>query len=90
MSSPSDIYNTLFAGNKVSIKLDTKMQYNSLRVALCRLHQTPKMILEVTDDSLCASYDATQGIGTFWIGPPRKNLSKTDFQIVAVEELPNA
>jgi hypothetical protein len=82
MTSPADIYKTLFAGKRLEVACNDRKAYESLRVQLCQQHQTPKLLLELTDDSLCASYNAATGIGTFWIGTPRKSVKPADFKIV--------
>ena len=89
MSSVTEIYNTLFAGKKLEIRLANKREYESLRVALHKAHQTPRLILEITDDSLCASFDATQGVGTFWLGAPRQAMKKASFEILKESEIDN-
>lgn len=81
MSSATDIYNALFAGRKLEIKLSDKKAYESLRVALARQHQHTKLLLELTDDALCASY--AEGIGTFWLGKPRKATKNISFEIIS-------
>lgn len=81
------LYNSLFAGNRVSVKLGSKSAYESLRVALSRKHQTPKLLLELTNDSLCATYDVSQGIGTFWLGTRRKASQRAAFTIISEEPL---
>lgn len=86
MSSVTDIYKTLFAGKKLEIRLANKREYESLRVALCKQHQTPKLLLELTDASLCASFDATQGVGTFWLGAPRRSTKSVSFEIISEED----
>lgn len=80
--TPAELYKSLFAGQKLQVRLADKKSYESLRVALCRKHQTPKLLLELTNDSLCADYDAAQGIGTFWIGPSRKLAKQRNYEIV--------
>jgi hypothetical protein len=85
MSSPQDIYKSLFAGQRISVRLADKKAFESLRVALCREHQTPKLLLELTTDSLCASYNAEEAIGTFWLGIPRKSAKQHSYEIISIE-----
>ena len=82
MSSPVDIYNRLFAGERVAIPFASRKTYESLRVMLSRQHQTPKLLLELTDDSLCSSFDRATSIGTFWIGPARKTNNPVSYTII--------
>lgn len=83
MASAHDIYKALFAGSKLTIGFSSRKEFDCLRVAIQRYHKIPKD-LEVTNDSVCASYDAATGLGTFWLGV-RKRPSRTDFQIVSQE-----
>jgi hypothetical protein len=87
MTTVSDIYKDLFAGRRLTIALADRKAFDSLRVALCQQHQTPKLLLELTSDSLCASFDASQGIGTFWLGTPRKAKRAVAFEILSSEDI---
>lgn len=82
MTSPVDIYKSLFAGKKLVIAVRDRKEYDSLRVALCQQHAISKLLLELTTDSLCADFDAALATGTYWIGEPRTALKKADFKIV--------
>ena len=86
-SDISDLYKQLFAGNQLSILLGDKRAYESMRTALAKQHQHTKLLLELTNDSLCASFDASQGIGTFYLGTARKARTRAAFTILSVKEL---
>lgn len=85
MQSTQELYSSLFAGNRVTLRVADRRAYESLRVALHKLHQTPRFLLEVTDLALCASFDAAQGLAAFWLGAPRKAQSRAPMQIVSIE-----
>jgi hypothetical protein len=83
VSSVSALYNELFAGNKIQLELPNAKAFDALRVALCKQHQIPKLLLETTDGSLCASY--AHPVATFWIGP-RKAPRQFTYSIVDTGE----
>lgn len=81
----SALYADLFAGNRVTVRMADKRAYDSLRVALHKQHQTPRLLLELTDDALCARWDATMSVATFWLGAPRSR--RIPFTILTVEDV---
>lgn len=66
----ADIYKAIFAGQKVTLEIPAA-RFNSLRVAICKRHYTPKM-LDLTSESVCARYDKATGQATFWLGTRSK------------------
>lgn len=88
MSSANEIYNTLFAGRRLEIRLADKKAFESLRVSLAKQHQHTKLLLELTDDALCASY--SEGIGTFWLGKARKAAKRVSFTIISDTDVNDA
>jgi len=87
ISTPADLYKSLFAGNRLTLHVADRRAYESLRVALHKLHQTPKMILEVTDLSLCARYDTTVSHAIFWLGAPNRPARRGAIEIVSIETI---
>ena len=77
-----ELYNRLFAGEHLAIRFADRRGYESLRVALHKQHQTPRLILEITDDALCASWNGAEGIGTFWLGTARRQARKHTFEVI--------
>ena len=86
-SSVSDLYKTLFAGDRLTLAFESKGAYESTRVAFSKLHQHTKLLLELTDDSLCARFDPATNQGSFWIGPP---VIKRKYQPFTIVEVPDA
>lgn len=85
----TQLYNTLFAGKRVTLLIGDRKAYNSLRVALAKKHQHAKLLLELTDASLCADFDEATGSATFFLGEARRARTRATFTIIAEEE-PNA
>lgn len=79
----TQLYSTLFAGKRVTLRLEDRGAYNSLRVALSKKHQHAKLLLELTTDSLCADFDAATGIATFFLGEPRRARTRATFTILS-------
>ena len=71
-SSINALYKELFAGSKLQLRVANKKEYESIRTALCKEHAIPKLLLETTSLALCANYDGNEGVGTFWLGEPRR------------------
>jgi hypothetical protein len=86
-ATPADLYKSLFAGNRLTLHVADRRAYESLRVALHKLHQTPKMILEVTDLSLCARFDEVVSHAIFWLGAPTRAPRRGGIEIVSIETL---
>ena len=63
--TPAGIYNAIFAGQTVTIRMDLA-DFKRLRVAIAKRHITPKA-LELTNESVRASY--LDGTASFWLGP---------------------
>ena len=82
MTSVTDLYKSLFAGERLTLGFESKGAYESTRVAFSKLHQHTKLLLELTDDSLCARFDAATNQGTFWIGTPATKRKYQPFTIV--------
>lgn len=76
----ADLYKTLFAGERLTLSFESKGAYESTRVAFSKLHQHSRLLLEITDDSLCSTY--VDGIGTFWLGTPRRNRKYAKFTVI--------
>ncbi len=87
MTSVSDLYKNLFAGERLTLGFESKGAYESTRVALSKLHQHSKLLLELTDDSLCARFDPATNQGTFWIGRP---VTRRKYQHFTIIENPDA
>lgn len=85
--TPADLYKSLFAGNRLTLHVADRRAYESLRVALHKLHQTPKMILEVTDLSLCARFDSIASHAIFWLGAPTRAARRGVVEIVSIETI---
>lgn len=85
MSTVKDIYEQLFTGERLAIRLATRKEFDSLRVALHKHHQHARDLLELTTESLCASYDAAQGLGTFWLGAPLRAKRQISYEIVSAQ-----
>ena len=83
----TELYNRLFTGKKVSVSVADKAAFESLRVALHVAHRVPRYLLEITNESLCASYDATQGIAIFYLGAPRRSRTRATFVIISEDDL---
>jgi hypothetical protein len=81
-ASVTQLYKTLFAGDRLVLGFDSKAGYESTRVAFSKLHQHTKLLLELTDDSLCARFDSTTNQGTFWIGPAAIKRKHLPFTII--------
>ena len=84
-SSITEAYQQLFAGERLRIRVSSKREFEALRVAFHKQHQTPRFLLELTDDSICASYDSSAGIGEFWLGTPRRRKRVISFEIVGAD-----
>lgn len=82
MTSIASLYKTLFAGERLTLAFESKGAYESTRVAFSKLHQHTKLLLELTDDSLCARFDSATNQGTFWIGPAVIKRKYQPFTIV--------
>lgn len=80
------LYRRLFAGEKISLRVIDRNQYESLRTALQRHHRTPQY-LDMTTDSLKAKFDESRMLATFWLGQKR---AATAFEIVSTTENSNA
>ena len=80
------IYKRLFAGDTVTIPGITKNRYENIRTHLVKLHR-PNVLLELSDDSVCARWDKETNTGKFWLGTPQqKQGSKLQ---VFIESTPN-
>lgn len=82
MATAAEIYKALAAGKRLTLLTESKQRHETLRVALCKQHQTPKA-LELVDGSICADYDAASGQSTFWLGERRIKGSRVEFTIVS-------
>lgn len=70
-----EIYNRLVAGERIRVKLDTKLRYEVLRTELCRNHRITRDLLGLSDDAICSSLK--NGIGTFHLGIPQRAIKLT-------------
>jgi hypothetical protein len=84
MSSPADIYKRIFAGEKLSIVCNPSA-YQSLRTQLCKHHRTA-VALDLSDDSICSSYDTATATATYWVGRRRSGKKKFSYTIVEVQD----
>lgn len=76
-----EIYNRLYAGERLRVKLETELRYDILRGELRRYHSVTRDLLSLSSDAICSSYK--NGIGTFHIGIPRRTLSlAVSFEVV--------
>ena len=66
----------LFAGQRLTIQVGTRKEFDTLRVLLHREHQTPAAI-GLSDDSLCSRYDPEKETGEFWLGEARMKRKKS-------------
>jgi len=73
--TPASIYRAIFAGQTITVACPSD-KYQSLRVAIQRQHQTPRA-LDLTDEVLKASYNASKGLATFKLGPKRAAFTFT-------------
>ena len=85
--SVANLYKDLFAGNRLTIRLADKKAYESLRVSLHKLHQHSKLLMELTDDALCARYTESEGVATFWLGAPSKVARRGILEVISVEAI---
>lgn len=86
MTSIASLYKSLFAGERLTLGFESKGAYESTRVAFSKLHQHSKLLLELTDDSLCARFDPATNQGTFWIGPPVTKRKYQPFTIIGSDD----
>jgi hypothetical protein len=84
MAGTKEIYMLLFAGETVKIPVADRKEFESLRVMLHREHQTA-WALEMTNDSLCGSYDKENQIASYWLGKAR-TLKRKDWKILPDEQ----
>lgn len=69
----SELYDHIFLEGSAEVPVRvavSKEQYASLRVSLSRIHRTMKAS-DLTQESLCARFDAETGHASFWIGRRR-------------------
>jgi hypothetical protein len=82
MSQIEALYERIFINEeKLSVQLETKLQFNSLRVQLCKRHKT-MVNMDATNQSLCARFDSETGVATFWVG---ERTQRTGFSFTVVE-----
>ena len=84
-ATAADLYKDLFAGNKLTLRVEDKRAYESLRVSLHKLHQTPRLLLETADLALCARYDEASKEAIFWLGAPARAARRGGFIILSIE-----
>lgn len=70
-----EIYNRLVAGERIRVKLDTKLRYEVLRTELCRHHRITRDLLGQSEKAICSSYK--DNVGTFHIGIPARAAKLT-------------
>jgi hypothetical protein len=85
MSSVDNIYSKLFAGDKVRIKLADNKEFETLRTALCRKNGQ-YVALDLSTQSVLATYDATSGIGEFVLGESKRRKQAARWEILPDSE----
>jgi hypothetical protein len=81
MSTVQDIYNELFSGETVSVRLKSREEFETLRTSLCKKNQL-QVALELTDGSICAIYDAEKQVGTFSLGTSKRAAAANRWEII--------
>lgn len=75
MSSVTDIHEALLAGKKITIQCESYKDFLTLRTQLGNVHQIPKLLLELTDDSIVAIFDNLNDKATFYLGAPSEDTT---------------
>lgn len=84
MSSVQQVYNRMFAGDAVRVRFPSKKAFDSLRTALCKKN-TLSVALEMTELSVCGTYDAATGIGTFKLDKPARAANVNQWEVIEDE-----
>jgi hypothetical protein len=80
-SSVQEIYNRLFAGEKLTLQFESKTQFETLRTALCKKN-TFSVALDMTSASLIGRWDSERVRGTFWLGESASKANQNKWQII--------
>lgn len=81
MASTQEIYNRIFAGDTVKVRAPSKKAYDSLRTALCKKN-TFSVALDMTDLSVCATYDRDTHVATFKLDKPARESNLDRWEVV--------
>ncbi len=82
MSTVQDIYNEMFEGKTVTVACSDRKEFETLRTALCHKNQL-NVALEITDGSVCASYDSNSLAATFKLAPSQRKQAASRWQIIS-------
>lgn len=81
MASTQEVYNRMFAGETVKIRMPSKRAFDSLRTALCKKNQL-SVALDMTDLSVCATYDGENHLAEFRLDKPVRKAQLDRWEIV--------
>lgn len=82
-SSIHEIYNLLFAGQRITVSLPSFNRAENLRVALQKKHRQT-VAVDLSGDSLCMDWNKSENTAVFWLGERRKKQQAT-FEVISSE-----
>jgi hypothetical protein len=88
MSSAQEIYNRLFAGEKLKLQFESFAHYETLRTMLCKKNSFC-VALEMTSASVVARFDRELLQGTFELSEPVRLKNQNKWQILDSENFDN-
>jgi hypothetical protein len=81
MSSIQHIYNEIFSGKQLSVRCDSRTEFETLRTSLCKKNSVC-VALDMTNESVIARYNEEKKIGTFSLGKSKRAAASFKWEIV--------
>ena len=88
MSSAQEVYNRLFAGEKLTLQFSSREQFETLRTMLCKKNSFC-VALEMTTGSIVARWNSELRQGTFVIAESTRIANQNKWQILDSENSDN-